>query len=927
MKRGMSLTLTGLLTALLVSSFAVARHVPNAEFGIRNGTCPGVRSKLSIAYDYFNNRYLVVYSACKADGNLNIYGQFINPYATSQGVEFVISSDVAHEWNPSVAYDSANRRFFVAWEHEFSPSDHDIYGKVLNADGSTFKGTFPIYLTDKSQMYPMVAYDGPNKRFLVVWVNEYSSADRDILGKLLDADGNTFLDTFIISNVTNDQWFPTVAYDSVNKKFLVAWEELVGADWDIYGRLVDASGSPISADIIIEGVSGNQYKPSVTYDSTNQRFFVAWVHEYSPSDHDIYGKVLNADGSISKPTFGIITTTLDQMGPSVAYDSNNNGFHVAYQEYSTDTGWDIHEQTWLYAPDGSLNYYGGSAHFPPNDQVLPVVAHNPRCDYYHVVCVSDESGVSEIALTWGCGPCSELCPVSCEHHIAYDTQNNRYLLVYTKWGVDIYGQLLNHDGSDLGAEFVISNALHEQRYPAVVYDSVYQQFLVVWQDDRNHTTTGWDIYGQLINAIDGALIGGNFAIFNAANDQLSPSVAYDSFNVRYMVVWEDVFTPFDYNIFGALVRYDGFLEGSFVISAPANDQRDPSVAYNSTNQRFLVVWEHYNTVWDIYGKLLGADGTSIADVIVSTAGGDKTNPSVAYDSFTNRFLVVWEHPWFNPVTQEIYGRRVNASDGSLIGGYIAITNLGYDMRDPSVAYNSSSKRFLVAWGDDRNTPTDVWDIYGQLIDVDAVNPLDGANFPIATFGLDYCPRVAYNSSCANFLVTYLFQGQGGTFIPRTLVGDPCPPPTTTTTTTAGTTTTTAGTTTTTAGTTTTTAGTTTTTAGTTTTTAGTTTITTSSTTTTTAVCQCPDDFVLPTGCAYGTVMKNGVLLAGKTVKLTRKFPKPKVIKTTKTDSNGCYYFSNLNGKYKIKVIGCKGGGTQTREVPNGAKEDVNFVCQ
>jgi cation diffusion facilitator CzcD-associated flavoprotein CzcO len=111
--------------------------------------------------------------------------------------------------------------------------------------------------------------------------------------------------------------------------------------------------------------------------------------------------------------------------------------------------------------------------------------------------------------------------------LAYDSMNNRYLVVYEQFNVgvkgDIYGQLLNADGTAYGSEISISTATNDQYTPSVAYDSGNGRFLVAWDDERNGNANS-DIYGQLVNA-NGSLNGPNFPISTAANDQWSPSAA------------------------------------------------------------------------------------------------------------------------------------------------------------------------------------------------------------------------------------------------------------------------------------------------------------------------------------------------------------------------------------------------------------------
>jgi len=165
-------------------------------------------------------------------------------------------------------------------------------------------------------------------------------------------------------------------------------------------------------------------------------------------------------------------------------------------------------------------------------------------------------------------------------------------------------------GAFLGQDITISIAANDQRAPCISYDSVNQRFLVVWEDYRSGTN--FDIYGQLINAM-GSLFGTNLTISTASNNQYDPSVAYSPANQRFLVVWEDYRSGTNFDIYGQLISTTGTLiGGNFTISTAPDDQWYPSVAYDSVNQRFLVAWEdnRSGTTWNIYGQLINTSVVS-----------------------------------------------------------------------------------------------------------------------------------------------------------------------------------------------------------------------------------------------------------------------------------------------------------------------------
>ena len=104
------------------------------------------------------------------------------------------------------------------------------------------------------------------------------------------------------------------------------------------------------------------------------------------------------------------------------------------------------------------------------------------------------------------------------------------------------------------------------------------------------------------------------------------------------------------------------------------------------------------------------------DFRLSDMGQDNTydafSPAVAYNSTDNEYLVVWYGDDDDAGTvvdgeYEIYGQRVDAATGVEIGPEMRLSDMGpdgdpaYDAYNPAVAYNSTDNEYLVVWhGDD-----------------------------------------------------------------------------------------------------------------------------------------------------------------------------------------------------------------------------------
>jgi hypothetical protein len=149
----------------------------------------------------------------------------------------------------------------------------------------------------------------------------------------------------------------------------------------------------------------------------------------------------------------------------------------------------------------------------------------------------------------------------------------------------------------------------------------------------------------------------------------------------------------------------------------------PAVAYNSTDNEYLVVWsaDEVDNEFEIYGQRIdAATGArmSMSDFRISDMGPDgdlryaAVYPAVTYNATDNEYLVVWKGGDSCCAVNEfeIFGQRI-AADGTEIGpNDLRISFMGAEgstsyMADwPAVAWDSAVNRYLVVWsGDERSS--------------------------------------------------------------------------------------------------------------------------------------------------------------------------------------------------------------------------------
>lgn len=224
------------------------------------------------------------------------------------------SGAVVHQENPSVAY--GGNRFLVAWEKYTIPGSAysmDIAATLLTTTGDIVK-QFSVCTESNCQADPCVAFDSVNNRFCIVWEDARSGSDNyNLFARFYDTSGNHVGSEQIICNDPNSQAEPWIAFDDVNSHFFVVWEEGVEPDtgpFSLYGRLFDAQGTPIGSRLsIASGTTQTDYNfPCVAFCEQTERFLVTW-NEDDISDNDwwgnIWGKIYDKNGAVVVDTFKI----------------------------------------------------------------------------------------------------------------------------------------------------------------------------------------------------------------------------------------------------------------------------------------------------------------------------------------------------------------------------------------------------------------------------------------------------------------------------------------------------------------------------------------------------------------------------------------------------------------------------------------------
>ena len=808
----------------------------------------------AVAYNPLWEEYLVVWSGddntgSLVDGENEIFGQFVDAVTGARVSSVWRISDMGPDGNtaynayaPAVAYNSTAHEYLVVWygDDDTAPlvdEEYEIFCRRLTINGHPIGSSRRIsdmgpegnagYSADT----PAVAYNSTANQYLVVWLGDDNTAplvhgEYEIYGQWVDgATGAEIGTDFRLSdmgpdgNAAYDAYDPAVVYNSTEDEYLVVWRgddntaPLVDEECEIYGQRVDgATRAEIGGDFRISdmGPDGNTaydaITPAVVYNSTGDEYLVVWHGDddagtLENDEWEIYGQ--RVDGA-SGAEIGANDFRLSDMGPD-----GNSFFDAGFPAIAYNSAEDEYLVVWV-----------------GEDDTAPLVDDEWEVFGQRVEAATGaEIGANDFRLS-DMGPDGNTAYGAFSPAVVYNSTGDEYLVVW--WGDDntaplvggeheIFGQRVGGaSGAEIGANdlrlsHMGSDVLFDAFDPAVAYNSAGNEYLVVWQGEDNTVPLvngEYEIFGQRVNAVTGAEIGGHLRLSDMGPDgdtgygAQDPAVAYSSTENEYLVVWAGdddagALVNGEYEIYGQ--RVDGAtgaeIDSNLRLSDVGPDGNAnyaayaPAVAYNPTSNEYLVVWRGDDDIgalvdeeFEIYGQRLNAaTGAELtADLRLSDMGPDGNanydawEPAVAYNSTSNQYLVVWrgddDTPPLVDEEFEVYGQRLNGASGVPLGANdFRLSDMGpdgdagYDAYEPAVTYNPTDHEYLVVWRGDDDTGALVdgeYEIWGQRLDGATAAEI-GADLRLTDVGPDgnasydaFSPAVTHNSVNNEYMVVW-----------------------------------------------------------------------------------------------------------------------------------------------------------------------------
>jgi hypothetical protein len=351
------------------------------------------------------------------------------------------------------------------------------------------------------QLRPAVAWNPNQGEYLVVWQEREDNAD--IYAQRVSASGDLRGSKIAVSTASLKQQRPAVAYDSQRNEYLVVWQSGTGEENTsgynyIHGQRLSGSGGRLGGLITVSAATNWQVEPDVAYNSRDDQYLVVW----RDGTVDVHGQRISGSGALLGSNFRICGAPRQQNRPSVVYNSVANEFFVAWDDHRNNVDYDIYgcrvSATGIPYTDVEICRQGG-------DQLAPEVG---------------------------------FCPITNEYLVAWPD----YSVEPTQLYPDLFATRVTQSGL-VRPRFALSTAQWGQLDPAIAFNPVASEYLVVWTNNRP-----WDIHGQRLSP-GGSFLGSSVMFSTDSEKQHLPAIAVNTGSGGHLIAWEDWRSQRDFDIY------------------------------------------------------------------------------------------------------------------------------------------------------------------------------------------------------------------------------------------------------------------------------------------------------------------------------------------------------------------------------------------
>ena len=388
--------------------------------------------------------------------------------------------------------------------------------------------------------------------------------------------------------------------------------------------------------------------------------------------------------------------------------------------------------------------------------VAPARAAQPAGDQIAI----SQAGADGDAARRADNPSAAFSPVTATALVVWsadDQQNDKY---------EIFGRFVGSDGIPRGGEFRIGtagppgDAKWWARDARVAYNSVANEFLVVWTSEEPPVDGDFEIRGQRVGAT-GLLLGASSRLSSmgpgdAAFNAGQPQVVFNAQRNEYVVVWHgiDDARPGKTEVWARRVAGEtGVARGADTrISSLRYASNWPTIALNATDNEYVVAWIGKNNPAAVssqrtFVQRLTADLALVGGNRQVIQIGETHKPAVLHNPLVNEYLVAVAAVVGGDT--EAYVQRLSAGGAEVGAGDARISRMGPDgapdyglLVDIALGYSPARREYVVAWSGDTTSfglVRDENEVFGQALG-DGAAQVGLDDFQISSMGPGGTPQ-------------------------------------------------------------------------------------------------------------------------------------------------------------------------------------------
>jgi hypothetical protein len=285
----------------------------------------------TVAYNSIDHEFRIAWFDSRIAGQNDVYAQRVGTDGALLGDNVAIITGPASETGTSLVFSPANNRYFVTWCNQNgnpgSPGFNHTYGGLASATGGLISPAFDV---SNGGLEATLAYNSAGNEYFLEARNFAGGGAAGIYGQRVSGAGTLLGPSLTIATAGAPAPAGQVAYDSHLSRYLATWRDQEASN--LKGRLINADGTFATAPFVISSMfPESELAASVGFDNVNYRYLTVFSEFCAGS---VYGQFVANDGTLIGPTFTIATSSA-RLLPFLAFDPVYAAYLAAWPNIDT----------------------------------------------------------------------------------------------------------------------------------------------------------------------------------------------------------------------------------------------------------------------------------------------------------------------------------------------------------------------------------------------------------------------------------------------------------------------------------------------------------------------------------------------------------------------------------------------------------------